>query len=329
MKALFINYTPFPDSATAAAAAAVGEIALPPPPPCPCIVSFYSAYVNAAENELTFVMGKSKRPLLRHGKSADASGHGKGTLRSASSTAMDRSLPPVCCPFQSSWTVGRLRSSLTGRAGSGRKLVRLLSCSRRVAILHLSSRHVVQSSPTLHGARYGALHLSTLTASFTETSSPVGDEVAWRRVRSSTCIICPLLSTDRCSAGNLLINHLGELKISDFGISRDMTVPSISAQQHRAALDAARPATTGSSDTSASAASGIDDDDHLGGVADLADTFVGTQQYMSPECLSGKPYSYSADVWSAGLCVLAVALGRYPLDPTAGYWLLLEQVRGG
>jgi serine/threonine protein kinase len=106
-------------------------------------------------------------------------------------------------------------------------------------------------------------------------------------------------------------------------------VPSISAQQHRAALDAARPATTGSSDTSASAASGVDDDDHLGGVADLADTFVGTQQYMSPECLSGKPYSYSADVWSAGLCVLAVALGRYPLDPTAGYWLLLEQVRGG
>lgn len=47
-------------------------------------------------------------------------------------------------------------------------------------------------------------------------------------------------------------------------------------------------------------------------VNSLANTFVGTQYYMAPERIMGKPYTVSCDVWSLGLTLLEVALGRFP-----------------
>ncbi|KAJ1412826.1 kinase-like domain-containing protein, partial [Ochromonadaceae sp. CCMP2298] len=44
----------------------------------------------------------------------------------------------------------------------------------------------------------------------------------------------------------------------------------------------------------------------------LATSFVGTFLYMAPERLIGEGYSFSSDLWSLGLTVLAVAMGRYP-----------------
>ncbi|UZJ56757.1 hypothetical protein CBS101457_006077 [Exobasidium rhododendri] len=44
----------------------------------------------------------------------------------------------------------------------------------------------------------------------------------------------------------------------------------------------------------------------------IADTFVGTSTYMSPERIQGDQYSVKSDVWSLGISVIEVALGRFP-----------------
>ena len=85
---------------------------------------------------------------------------------------------------------------------------------------------------------------------------------------------------------NLLINHNGEVKVSDFGIVREME-----------------------------------------STVAKANTFVGTLTYMSPERISGEAYSYASDLWSFGLSILAVALGKYPLNTEGGYWGLLHNLR--
>ena len=38
-------------------------------------------------------------------------------------------------------------------------------------------------------------------------------------------------------------------------------------------------------------------------------------------------YSYSSDMWSLGLSIMTVALGRFPLDTRGGYWGLLHSLR--
>ncbi|PWN43981.1 dual specificity protein kinase Fuz7 [Ceraceosorus guamensis] len=44
----------------------------------------------------------------------------------------------------------------------------------------------------------------------------------------------------------------------------------------------------------------------------IADTFVGTSTYMSPERIQGDQYSVKSDVWSLGISVIELALGRFP-----------------
>ncbi|KAI5853185.1 kinase-like domain-containing protein [Morchella snyderi] len=46
----------------------------------------------------------------------------------------------------------------------------------------------------------------------------------------------------------------------------------------------------------------------------IADTFVGTSTYMSPERIKGAKYSVKSDVWSLGLSLLELAIGRFPFD---------------
>ncbi|MBA0568101.1 hypothetical protein Golob_005616, partial [Gossypium lobatum] len=73
---------------------------------------------------------------------------------------------------------------------------------------------------------------------------------------------------------NLLINHRGEVKITDFGVSTIMT------------------STSG-----------------------LANTFVGTYNYMSPERIIGGNYGNKIDIWSLGLVLLECATGQFPYSP--------------
>lgn len=47
----------------------------------------------------------------------------------------------------------------------------------------------------------------------------------------------------------------------------------------------------------------------------MANTFVGTRSYMSPERLNGEDYSVQSDVWSLGLSLIEMAIGVYPIPP--------------
>lgn len=46
----------------------------------------------------------------------------------------------------------------------------------------------------------------------------------------------------------------------------------------------------------------------------IADTFVGTSTYMAPERIQGGAYTVRSDVWSVGLTVMELAVGRFPFD---------------
>jgi len=61
-----------------------------------------------------------------------------------------------------------------------------------------------------------------------------------------------------------------------------------------------------------------------------ANTYLGTSFYMSPERIMAQEYSFKADVWSLGLCILTCALGKYPFEMgEKSFWnirqILLEQ----
>ncbi|KAJ1734279.1 MAP kinase kinase (MEK) [Coemansia biformis] len=48
-------------------------------------------------------------------------------------------------------------------------------------------------------------------------------------------------------------------------------------------------------------------------VSSIANTFVGTASYMSPERMNGGSYTVKSDIWSLGLTLMELVLGRYPL----------------
>lgn len=47
-------------------------------------------------------------------------------------------------------------------------------------------------------------------------------------------------------------------------------------------------------------------------VNSIANTFVGTSFYMAPERIQGGAYTVRSDVWSVGLTVMELAIGRFP-----------------
>lgn len=49
-------------------------------------------------------------------------------------------------------------------------------------------------------------------------------------------------------------------------------------------------------------------------VNSVANTFVGTSTYMAPERIQGAKYSIKSDVWSLGLTIMELAIGRFPFD---------------
>lgn len=91
--------------------------------------------------------------------------------------------------------------------------------------------------------------------------------------------------------GNILVNCAGVVKIADFGVAKAMDI---------------------NADNSNNEAS-----------------FVGTMSYMAPERLKGQSYGVAADVWSFGLTLMAVVIGRYPLlkpNQKSDYWGLMKVV---
>ena len=68
----------------------------------------------------------------------------------------------------------------------------------------------------------------------------------------------------------------------------------------------------------------------FGVAAELSDTlgqcetFLGTARYMAPETLAGNTYSYPADIWAVGICLVEFANGAYPYASFKSHWDLLE-----
>lgn len=55
---------------------------------------------------------------------------------------------------------------------------------------------------------------------------------------------------------------------------------------------------------------------------DVANTFLGTACYMSPERARGDGYGFPADVWGLGLSLATAAMGEYPLPETRQFLLV-------
>jgi serine/threonine protein kinase len=68
------------------------------------------------------------------------------------------------------------------------------------------------------------------------------------------------------------------------------------------------------------------------GVAGSADSiglasFVGTATYMSPERIKGQRYGTESDIWSVGIVIAQLLLGRYPFKSVnGGFMALLKEV---
>ena len=60
----------------------------------------------------------------------------------------------------------------------------------------------------------------------------------------------------------------------------------------------------------------------------IANTFVGTSTYMSPERIQGAQYSVKSDVWSLGISLWELAVGRAPYRSAGGVLDLLQQIVG-
>ncbi|KAA8496008.1 Dual specificity mitogen-activated protein kinase kinase 5 [Porphyridium purpureum] len=61
----------------------------------------------------------------------------------------------------------------------------------------------------------------------------------------------------------------------------------------------------------------------------MGNTFAGTIEYMSPERLNNQSYTYAADIWSLGLCVVELFYGRHPFPSRPVYWDFIESASSG
>uniref|UniRef100_A0A0M3JUL2 Protein kinase domain-containing protein n=1 Tax=Anisakis simplex TaxID=6269 RepID=A0A0M3JUL2_ANISI len=86
---------------------------------------------------------------------------------------------------------------------------------------------------------------------------------------------------------NFLVNSQGNVKLSDFGVSKQL--------------------------------------DHS-----VARSFVGTNAYMAPERLFGGPYRICSDIWSMGVSLCEMGVGRFPLaDQDEGLSIAVQRVVNG
>ncbi|TKR96984.1 hypothetical protein L596_010919 [Steinernema carpocapsae] len=72
---------------------------------------------------------------------------------------------------------------------------------------------------------------------------------------------------------NFLVNSRGQVKLSDFGVSKQLD-------------------------------------------RSVAQSYVGTNAYMAPERIFGGEYRIHSDVWSYGVAIAEMAIGRFPLART-------------
>ena len=60
-----------------------------------------------------------------------------------------------------------------------------------------------------------------------------------------------------------------------------------------------------------------------------ADSFIGTLAYMSPDRVRGIPYSFEADMWSLGITMITMVIGKPPFPTNRGPWNLMNAIIQG
>jgi mitogen-activated protein kinase kinase len=61
-------------------------------------------------------------------------------------------------------------------------------------------------------------------------------------------------------------------------------------------------------------------------VNSIAHSFVGTSSYMSPERIQGNEYTVRSDVWSLGLTLMELTIGKFPLPEVTGVFELMDEI---
>jgi serine/threonine protein kinase len=67
----------------------------------------------------------------------------------------------------------------------------------------------------------------------------------------------------------------------------------------------------------------------MGDANEGAQSFVGTLAYMSPSRIQGLPYSYETDMWSLGITMIAIMIGKSPFPTNRGHWQLMDAILHG
>lgn len=67
----------------------------------------------------------------------------------------------------------------------------------------------------------------------------------------------------------------------------------------------------------------------LESTSDFAHTYVGSKNYMSPERIAGKNYSYGTDIWSFGLVIYELATGEYPYGSGNDFLVQIAKILDG
>ena len=115
---------------------------------------------------------------------------------------------------------------------------------------------------------------------------------------------------------NLLINHRGDVKISDFGIVRDVD-PDATTDMAQTCVVVDPPSLPPSSPSHTRRLGPRDyANDTLASLP--LRSFVGTLMYMSPERIDSSRqhdagYSANVDLWSLGIVLVELALGKNPV----------------
>jgi serine/threonine protein kinase len=122
---------------------------------------------------------------------------------------------------------------------------------------------------------------------------------------------------------NLLINLNGDVKVSDLGILRQIDIDKDIREESKSTPS--KEDMIGQTESNEQKGEGNEKQINPG--MHRAKTFVGTTTYMSPERIDGQDYSYPCDVWSFGLSLLTLALGRLPQDTKGGFWGILQSIR--
>lgn len=126
---------------------------------------------------------------------------------------------------------------------------------------------------------------------------------------------------------NLLINLNGDVKVSDLGILRQIDIDKDIQEEAKSLNDNNSAAESKDNDREEEMGEKGEEGARRDSRMHRAKTFVGTTTYMSPERIDGQAYSYPCDIWSFGLSLLTLSLGRLPLDTKGGFWGILQSVR--